>query len=150
MKKRKARKPRRNPLQIRVRRIRVPKELSATAYLDGLMDAVRTRHLPVGWHVEIGWRNPAVKKGKSRDWRYREFTDTLRRSRGGFATVVYRVLRRARARLEREVLPKLRAEQKEFLRRSEAAKKGWATRRERAEARSRAAKKGWKTRRAKQ
>ena len=70
-------------------------------------------------------------------------------SRAGFATVVYRALQRAKAKLVEEKLPKAKTKEKEFLKRSQAAKKERVKRAELKEflRRSEAAEKGWVTRR---
>jgi hypothetical protein len=131
MRKKKAHSKRKNPLQIRIKRLVIPKGVKPSEYFDTLLRAVETKHLPDGWSIELGWRNPETKKGRSRDWQSGEFAEVLRSSasRGGFATVVYRTIRRAQAAQEQQPLPKARATRKEFLRRSRAAKKGWVTRR---------------------
>lgn len=138
-----------NPLQIRIIKMDLPFGVTPRQYITGLKKALRTQELPEGWDVEIGWRNPNTIKGRSKDWQEGPWQEVLQASRSGFSTVVGRVLDRAAAGLKEEPAAK---------KRSEAAKKGAATRKAdkaraaklaAAQKRSAAAKKGAATRKAK-
>jgi hypothetical protein len=48
--------------------------------------------------VELSWRNPTTKKGRSKDWQTGEFGDVISDSREGFATVVQRAISHAAAK----------------------------------------------------
>lgn len=96
---RKARKRRSNPLQISIRKVSLPEGVTAPEYIAKLRKALRTKELPDGWEVDIAWRNPNTKKGRTKDWQQGSWGEVLQASRSGFATVVAKTLDTARERL---------------------------------------------------
>jgi len=127
-----------NILEIKVRKVSLPKGTTARQYFAGLKKALRTQELPEGWEVDIAWRNPNTLKGRTKNWQQAEFTTALRESRKGFTTVVRKILAKhagelppAPAKKKVDHPAKLTAAELKA-RRSAAAKKGWATRRARA------------------
>jgi hypothetical protein len=50
------------------------------------------RPLPERWQVELHWRNPATKRGRSADWQYGEFTEVLNDSGASFAGFVLQMI----------------------------------------------------------
>lgn len=94
------RKRRRNPLQVRVNAIRLPKRLKRSTYLKRLLDAISSgEDLPRGWQVEIEWRNPATKNGKTKHWQADDFVDALANSSAGFRNVTARAILSAMGRI---------------------------------------------------
>ncbi len=139
--KRKKRGP--NILEIKIRKVELPKGTTTAQYIAGLKRAVRTKELPEGWNVDIAWRNPNTLKGRTRNWQQGDWSTTLRESRRGFATVVNNVLRKFAGEQptpRKKAAPRKKTAAQVFKSRSAAAKKGWATRRANA-----AAKTGGKT-----
>lgn len=68
-----------NPLQLRVRAVSLPKRLKPVTYLKTLIHSLDTGEpLPSSWDVEIHWRNPKTRSGRTRHWQNDEFP---RRSR---------------------------------------------------------------------
>lgn len=79
-----------NPLEIRIEAISVPRRMTPEKYLKALLKTTRTgADLPRGLEVEIHWRNPNTKKGNTKHWRSDEFQDALSESTPGFRGVVY-------------------------------------------------------------
>jgi len=158
MAKKKARKKRGpNILEIKVRKVELPKGTTARQYFAGLKKALRTQELPEGWKVDLAWRNPNTIKGRTKNWQQAPFTTALRESRKGFTTVVRKILAKHAGELPP---PTKRAPAKDGLgwalplKKRTAAQKRVAANQERVEAqnryaqRSAASKKGWITRRA--
>lgn len=129
-----------NPLELEIKNVSIPVGVTFRQYVDGLKGAIRSGRLPSGWKVDIAWRNPETKNGRSKNWQQGEWGEVLEASSQGFATALRNVLKEA------EPPPLTKAEL-----RSEAAKRGAATRKvqkertealKKAKARSDAAKKG--------
>jgi hypothetical protein len=127
-----------NILEIKVRKVELPKGTTARQYFAGLKKALRTQELPEGWKVDIEWRNPNTIKGRTKNWQTAEFTKALRESRKGFTTVVKKILAKHAGELPPAPAKKKAAAapaQAELFapsakeKRSAASKKGWATRR---------------------
>lgn len=144
-KKRKKRGP--NVLQIKIKKVTLPKGTTTAQYLAGLKKALRTQELPDGWEVDLAWRNPNTLKGRTKNWQQGEFTDTLRASRKGFTTVVRKILAQHMAELPPAPAKKKTAAKK-TAKKTAAQQELFAP--TRAEKLSAAAKKGWITRRARQ
>ena len=83
------RKPR--PLNLKVHVVNLPEGTTKGEYLSALAEAVLTHELPDGYEVELSWKNPTTKKGRSREWQAGEFTEVLSDSAAsspGFAMAV--------------------------------------------------------------
>jgi len=91
-KKKRKRKPK--ILQVRIQALSVPARMKPKAYLRALLRAINTGELPEGVEVELHWRNPATKHGKTKNWRSDEFTDAIAESSPGFAGVVRRSIQK--------------------------------------------------------
>ncbi len=84
---------RKNPLQIRVEAISIPKRIKPLVYMRELIHAVDTgEDLPRGWSVDIHWRNPATRSGRTRHWQSDEFSGAVADSSAGFRTLLRRML----------------------------------------------------------
>src|SRR5262245_43007237 len=79
----------RNPLQLRIEAVSVPKSVRPETYVQRLMDTITEgRELPSQWDVRLHWRNPGVKHGLTRRWRVDSFEDAVRESRSGFNSIL--------------------------------------------------------------
>lgn len=79
----------RNPLQLRIQAVSVPKTIKPEQYLERLKEVITEgRELPYGWDVRLHWRNPGVKYGQSKRWRYDNFFDAVTESRKGFNNIL--------------------------------------------------------------
>lgn len=87
-----------NPLEIRIEAISVPRRMTPEKYLKALLKTAKTgAPLPRGLEVDIHWRNPKTKKGKTKHWREDDFQEALLESSAGFRGVVYQsILRQLR------------------------------------------------------
>jgi hypothetical protein len=81
-----------NPLEINIKKVYLPPGTTGPEYLAGLKRALQTKKLPEDWVVNLEWRNPNTKSGKTKHWQSGDWNNVLRKSRSGFATVVGRVL----------------------------------------------------------
>lgn len=89
-----------NPLQVRMRARSLPKGTTPKKYLQRLIQHITEgRPLPESWDVEIGWRNPETKIGRTRKWRYDGFEDAISDSREGFVSLIQDVLVRRLRRI---------------------------------------------------
>jgi hypothetical protein len=92
-------KQRRNPLEISIRALSLPKGVKPARFIRELIRASDTgEDLPRGWDVEIGWRNPATRSGRTRHWQFDEFSAAVADSSPGFNTLLRRILVRKLAR----------------------------------------------------
>ena len=74
-----------NPLQIRLKARSLPRNLSPKRYYQRLLEHMSEgRPLPRSWEVDIGWRNPGTKHGRTKKWQYDNFEDAVSDSREGF------------------------------------------------------------------
>jgi len=109
----------------------VPRGVDPETYVLTLIEAAENEHLPSKWDIELRWRNPDTKRGRTQEWQSGEMLEVLNDSASGwgpgFATVVVRVLLRELARIRREPLPRGRKQRKVFLKYSLASRKGWET-----------------------
>lgn len=86
-------KRRKNPLQIRIEAISLPRNVKPVRFLKELIRAADTgEDLPRGWDVRIHWRNPATRSGKTRFWQPDEFAAAVADSSAGFRTLLRRIL----------------------------------------------------------
>lgn len=92
-------KKRSNPLQVRIQARSVPKGMSPKQYLRALLRATSGAELPRGVEVELHWRNPKTKNGKTKIWRHEEFEDAIAGSSLGFVNVVRRAIMRRLGRV---------------------------------------------------
>jgi hypothetical protein len=122
---------RKNPLQTKIRARSLPRGVTPDIYRRTLIAVARgEREMPDGWEVDISWRNPATKKGRSRHWQTDEFSSAIENSNSGFSTAVQFSLAGWSSPIESSVAS---------IERERAAAgmlsrwdKGWATRRARA------------------
>ena len=61
-------------------------------YLTGLKRAVRTGVMPEDWEVNLSWRNPDTKKGRTKEWQTGDFETVLAESNDGFRKAVMNIL----------------------------------------------------------
>lgn len=138
-------KPRR--LEINVSKISIPEGTTRRQYFQTLKRGLREKQLPEGFAIDIAWRNPETKKGRSKDWQQGEWGDVLGESSDGFRKLVTNVIKRYAG----EDWGRGRGQAPESVKKQPAAKKsaGKPKKKEQtvAEKRSAAAKKGWETRR---
>ena len=84
-----------NPLQIRLKARSLPRNLSPKRYYQRLIQAITEgRELPASWVVEIGWRNPGTKHGRTKRWQYDDFESAVADSREGFNMLLHDALLR--------------------------------------------------------
>ncbi len=95
------RKRRSNPLQVKIKPVALPRVRSRVKYLEGLLQAIEAGEMRDGWEIEVEWRNPETKVGRSAEWQSDELINALESSSDGFRGVVYRTVARE---LEREKL----------------------------------------------
>lgn len=149
-KNRKRNRPRR--IQLSIKRLQIPAGVSNEESIKVMQRSLKSGDpLPEDWDVEISWRNPNTKVGRSKDWQSGEWSEVLQDSSGspGFSRAVGNALRVAagqpivKPKADKRqgnlfVKPKQTAKQTKakpktaaavFSKRSAAAKKGWATRR---------------------
>jgi hypothetical protein len=88
-----------NPLQIRLRARSIPKISPKRFYQRLIQHMTQGRPLPDSWIVEIGWRNPATKYGRTRRWQYDDFESAVSDSRAGFNDLLHDALVRRLRRL---------------------------------------------------
>lgn len=82
-----------NPLQIRLRAGSLPKNVSPRRYYQRLIQHIQEgRELPESWDVQIGWRNPNTKFGRTKNWQWDSFEDAIADSREGFVSLVHGAL----------------------------------------------------------
>jgi len=85
---------RKNPLQLSLRARSLPKGVTPRKYYARLLDHIRYGEpLPSSWDVEIGWRNPRTRAGRTRRWQFDNFEDAIADSREGFVSLVAGILR---------------------------------------------------------
>lgn len=95
MPKKKAKKrKRKNPLQVRIQLVNKPVRMKPKTYLRTLLQAISTGEMPDGLEVELHWRNPATRQGRTKNWQSDEFTNAISESSAGFAGVVRRSIER--------------------------------------------------------
>lgn len=86
-------KKRKNPLKIQVKPISLPRSVTPTRFFRGLIHALDTgQDLPRSWDVEISWRNPNTRSGRSRYWQTDDFNDAIADSSAGFSRLLRRML----------------------------------------------------------
>jgi hypothetical protein len=102
------------------------------------------------WGVDIEWKNPNTKVGRSREWQRGDWTTVLQDSSGspGFAMAVRNALRAARGKAPLKPKAKPEKQLPLFPKPKAKAKKRKPTEKQVKARRSAAARKGWKTRRA--
>lgn len=84
---------RRNPLQLRVEALSLPKNVKPVRYLKELIRAVDTgEDLPLRWDVRLHWRNPATRSGRTRYWQEDDFSAAVADSSSGFNSMLRRLL----------------------------------------------------------
>lgn len=89
-----------NPLQMKLRVNNLPKNVSAKRFHQRLIQhIVQGDPLPSSWDVEIGWRNPNTKHGRTKRWQYDDFENAIADSREGFVNLVHAVLVRRLRRM---------------------------------------------------
>ncbi len=88
------RKRRNAPLDLRIRALRVPRTMSPDTYLRSLLRGMESGDLPRGLDVELYWRNPETRSGRSKNWQSGAFLDVVADSSEGFSTLLRRVLQR--------------------------------------------------------
>ena len=137
---------RKNPLQLKIRPVSIPRGIATQEFLEVLHGAVRGGDLPDDWEVEISWRNPATKKGRSAHWQTNDFAQAISESSSGFATAVEHAIE---SKMEPGPARPKRKPTKKVPKKKAAPAKSKQTKFERDVARSKAARKGWATRRAK-
>lgn len=147
-------KPRR--IEVNISKISIPEGTTRKQYFQTLKRGLSDGELPDGWEIDIAWRNPDTKVGRSKDWQQGDWQSVLEASTEGFKQVVKNVIKRYAGddwggRLVREPVKKQRAKKPiagkpkkktpkpsqtlpltTAAKRSAAAKKGWATRRKNA------------------
>lgn len=80
---------RNNPLQIKVKPVTLPKNVTQKRYFQVLLKAIDSgSDLPRGWQVDIHWRNPKTRMGATKRWRSDNFADAIADSREGFVSIV--------------------------------------------------------------
>lgn len=73
--------------------VSLPRRVKPEAYLRALIRSVDTgESLPRGWEVQIHWRNPATRSGRTRYWQDDEFAGAVADSSAGFNTLLRRML----------------------------------------------------------
>jgi hypothetical protein len=92
------------------------------------LESIGSGSLPEDWEIDLSWRNPETKKGRSANWQEGEFMEVVQSSSKGFTTVLKRILRQSLAKARREPLPRAKGKRRVFLGRSLANRKGWETR----------------------
>jgi len=94
-----------NPLNLRIRAVTVPKNMTPDKFLRSLLAVIDDgADMPRGVEVELHWRNPATKHGKSRNWDSGEFIEVITDSSPGFQTAVRRMIFKKLAQFRRENL----------------------------------------------
>jgi hypothetical protein len=92
-----------NPLQISMRAISLPRGTSPKKYLTRLLQHIKTGDpLPPSWDVEISWRNPGVHSGRSKNWQTDDFESAVSESSDGFNSIVAEAIHRKLRRLPLE------------------------------------------------
>lgn len=88
-----------NPLQIKIDVVSLPRRVKPETFHKRLLAAIDSgEDLPRGWNVQISWRNPATKNGRTKNWQTDEFTDALSNSSAGFRNVAKRAILNAMGR----------------------------------------------------
>jgi len=137
-------------LKINVNPVSVPADFSHAEFLEVLDRAVDTQRLPAGWEVDLEWRNPDTHSGRTRQWQSGEWGHVLRASTSGFSSALKAIIREEmgefppaptpKKKQAKKTGPKKKAKQKKLTpkqlakKRTDAAQKGWATRRAKAAA----------------
>lgn len=81
---------RNNPLQLSLKARSLPKGVTPKKYFGRLLDHIRFgTPLPASWNVEVSWRNPGTKSGRTRRWQTDNFEDAVADSREGFNALLY-------------------------------------------------------------
>lgn len=81
-------------IDIRVQALSVPDTMLRDDYFRALLRGMATGTYPRGLEVELHWRNPETKHGRSREWQSGEFSEVVADSSEGFSTVLRSMLRR--------------------------------------------------------
>lgn len=81
-------------LQIRIQALHVPKGMAPGVYLRSLLRAMDTGALPRGVDVELHWRNPETRHGRSKEWQSDSFLGAIADSSAGFSMILRRMLQR--------------------------------------------------------
>lgn len=85
----------RNPLQLKLRARSLPKRVTPRQYFARLMEHIRFgTPLPESWDVEVGWRNPGTRAGRTKRWQFDNFEDAVSDSREGFNALLYDAIER--------------------------------------------------------
>lgn len=89
--KRRKRKP--NILQVRIEALSVPARMKPETYLKTLLNVLGGRQeMPENLDVELHWRNPNTRQGRTKQWQSGEYTEVLTDSSSGFSSVVRRAI----------------------------------------------------------
>lgn len=150
-----------NRLKIEVVPVTIPAGVTHAEMLPELYRSVDRRRLPRGWEVDLAWRNPDTAHGHSRNWKQGDWTTVLSASTSGFSTALKSIIaeemgeappqldlfeapakpKKKAAEPKKKAAAKKKSKAKKKLtpkqlakKRSAAARKGWATRRARANA----------------
>lgn len=81
-------------LEIRVQLLKKPRSMDPDSYLRAILRGVDTGTLPRGLDVELHWRNPETRSGRSRQWQSGPFSEVIQDSSQGFGTVLRRMIQR--------------------------------------------------------
>lgn len=91
-----------NPLQIRIEAVSIPARMSPQSYLKHLLNYVRHGvEFPRGMEVNLHWRNPETKQGRTKNWQEDEFQDAFIDCSEGFRGMVEGAILRQLRRVQR-------------------------------------------------
>jgi hypothetical protein len=90
-----------NPLQLGVRVKSVPKYATPKRVYQRLIQHMTEgKPLPPNWDIEVRWRNPKTKHGKTKRWQSDDFESAVDNSREGFNALLHEGLVRKLRRLQ--------------------------------------------------
>lgn len=85
----------RNPLQLKLRARSLPRGVTPRKYFGALLNHIKYgAALPESWEVEVGWRNPKTRAGRTKRWQYDDFENAVADSREGFNALLYDAIAR--------------------------------------------------------
>ncbi len=85
---------RQDPIEFRIRAKRIPRGMKPRDYLESIYVATAGIDLPDNLKVELFWRNPETKNGRSRNWQSADFETAVSESNAGFSSALRAVIQR--------------------------------------------------------
>ncbi len=82
------------PIEFRIKALSVPRGTDPKLYLRSLLTGIDSGELPRGVKVELFWRNPETKSGRSKNWQSDDFITAVSESNAGFASSLRAVIQR--------------------------------------------------------